>query len=136
MGEKDTNDKMAKEITSLEDIEGVKLLDNVEVTYFYPVYLDIERLPYKKEGIFGGTFNINNEKYLVVCDLKPAKSSVGQCFLDSTFYKIQDEAIIDTMHDISGCCYKGHSNLEAAIKKHIERFNDSELNNLKKANKQ
>jgi len=126
-----------KTITNVKDLEDVKPLDKIEVTYSCGANLfDSESLSTSK-GIYSGSFEINNEKYFVISTMKPSATYLGLYFLNSSLYKIADKAIINMVHAINGYCDgEDKPSLEAAIKRHVKTLNASKLGELSTTTKQ
>jgi len=82
-------------------------------------------------GLFGGTFQINNDKYIVLSNPKNSDYDKPQYFLISSLYKIQKNKIIGQLDAVDGYCKKDPSSLEEAIKRHVKTFNDNKLRELK-----
>jgi hypothetical protein len=131
MAEKETkNQAKTKIIKNVKDLESVNPLDKIEVTYSCGSNLFDLESPSTSKGIYGGSFEVNNEKYFVISTMKPSATYLGLYFLNSSLYKIQDKAIINMVQAINGYCDKKKSNLEAAIKRQVKTLNASKLGEL------
>ncbi|MCX6750625.1 MAG: hypothetical protein NTZ83_04155 [Candidatus Pacearchaeota archaeon] len=120
--------KTIKKITSSKDLEGVKPLEEVKVTYRYdPSGVN---LPCISEGIYAGSFDVNNQKYLAVAKIK---SSNYNTFVTSVLYKADENAIFLDKPVLNGdCTANDPSSLEEKIKKHLNIFMNDKLEELKR----
>jgi hypothetical protein len=123
-------------INTVKDLEGVKPFEQVNITYCYDKSIDANQLTLKSKGIFGGSFEVNNEKYLIISHPMQSCFFTSQYILTSYLYKIEDQTIINKMNHLRGYCDKEHSSLEEAIKRHVKTFNDDKLRELNRMDKE
>src|SRR4030042_2428440 len=118
-----TTNQPIKQITKASDLEGIKPLEEVKVTYRYdPSGVN---LPAISEGIYAGSFDVNNQKYLAVAK---TKNSNYNTFVTSALYKADENAIfLDTPVLNGDCTANNPSGLEEKIKKHLNIFMNDKL---------
>lgn len=130
-----------KSIKNASDLESIKPLDEVEVAYScplesYPAGSCIDSLSYTKKGVFGGSFNIKDNNYIMISEVKKSDVFKTKSILTSFLYQVQNDGIFDNMHVYQGYCDgEDKSCLEAAIKNHISALNASKLREFDKSTK-
>ena len=124
---------MAKQINTVKDLEGIQPMDIVMINSYTKFNPDV---PAQNVGFYGGSFDINNEKYLVVSETISYKESKDRYFVSSSLYKVkkEDGLITDMVHNVAGPCNKNPSDLETEITKHLNIFKTGKLNELKTRN--
>jgi hypothetical protein len=125
---------MAKKITHPQDLENIKTLDSVKVTYFYD---DDFETPLTSEGAFAGNFQLNNEKYFVVSKIKESVQFPNKLSLASGIYKIKDNSIIHSIGGHFEFSEKDDHSLEETLKRHVRilsNYKTRQLNTNKQNN--
>lgn len=124
--------KTPKQITKASDLEGIKPMEEVELNpYSLP---DKMFYPPRVTGVLGGSFNINNETYFVVTDVKPSMRFSDGFWIRSCIYKAKEKGI-----DYTNIIFNGHYNkakpgfnLEETIKEQVSSLKHETLKNLNK----
>lgn len=120
-----------KRIKKAKDLEGVKPTEEVKLTYYYgtdPLSLD---LPCTSKTTFGGSFNINDDAYLVFYKTKNSENFSGKYILSSELYKIQEDRIINDSKRLSDYSDKDAHSLEETVKRQTKLFRASKVVELK-----
>lgn len=119
-----------KIISRLSDLEKIKPMENVEVNYPNPLNPAFSRI--SREGIYAGSFAVNNEKYFVVSNVYSSNFFRKFSFLTSHLYTApqDNQSIKNMMESASDNCNNDLSDLETGLKNHLEIFNKSKLNDL------
>ena len=124
---------MAKEITKASDLEGVNPLEQVELNY--NIFLDPMGPPTEKAtGLFAGTFNVNDYKYLVLANAKPSPVYSGKLFVTCDLYRINEDHIIEGRTHTSDHCKQDEPgfSLENEVKRQTDTINKIKLMEFKR----
>ncbi|MGY4884792.1 MAG: hypothetical protein ACP5NZ_04410, partial [Nanobdellota archaeon] len=124
--------KPIKQIKTPKDTENLRVLENIKL-FYYPANTPLDKsdkdFPLTINGIFGGTFRINHENYLVLSDISDSKTFSSMYRLTSSLYKLdsEDELIIDQIDTLHGYYSKGspktkNQDLESAIRGQVQTF--------------
>lgn len=134
-----------KQITNAKDLENLKVLEKIKLSYYSdPANSPMDKdFPSTIQGIFGGSFKVNNETYLVLSDISDSKTFSSMYKLTSSLYKLdsEDELIINQMDVIRDYHSKGspkskNKDLESAIRGHAMKFTNTMKSITNKDNKQ
>jgi hypothetical protein len=117
-----------KIIKTSKDLEGIQPMKEVKVTYRYdPLAVN---LPCISEGIYAGSFDVNNQKYLAVARVKRSEENT---FVTSSLYKADENAIFLDEPILRGnCAANTPSDLEEKIRKHLNIFMNDKMAELKR----
>src|SRR4030043_595727 len=91
-----------KQITNASDLEGIQPMERVMIEYY--TFFNPAEPPTQCAGIYAGSFDINNEKYIVTSKEVLSKEFRETIFLISSLYKVQqdNQSIRYMMHAVSG----------------------------------
>jgi hypothetical protein len=117
-----------KQITNSKDLKRIQPMEEVKVTYHYdPSGVN---LPCISEGIYAGSFDVNNQKYLA---LAKTKSSEYTTLVTSALYKVNEDAIFLDKPVITGdCADNDPSSLEEKVKIHLNIFMNDKMVEFKR----
>lgn len=121
-----------KIINNISEIEGVKSLERIKVNYYNPKSKDNSLMQFT--GVFAGDFNIEDDKYFVVSEVRDSKMFPDKLFAFSGLYSEREEHIIheDNHYTTGHCdCSEPDSNLESELKRHVIRLKEMKLNEIK-----
>jgi len=93
-------DKLIKQINTAKDLEGIQPMDIVMINSYTKFNPDV---PAQNAGFYGGSFDINNEKYLVVSETFHIKESKDRYFVSSSLYQGKERRWINNRYGAQ-CC--------------------------------
>jgi hypothetical protein len=122
-----------KQITKASDLENLKLLDNIELSHY--LSLPIDRPQYMQKGLFGGSFQINNDKYLMLTKVKHYPEAYWADFVTSILYKAHEDTIVYCGGILVDDYPVGETSLlEEKINNHLTSFKELKLEKLRQMN--
>lgn len=103
---------MAKKITKASDLEGLSILDDIEVDFFTSKEGNDKRIDF---GIYSGSFNKNNKQYFVLSKVFPLQKNPEALFVNSSVYRVNDSSVSYGMNVVNGLSSKDKLKEELSI---------------------
>ena len=125
--------KPIKQVTKASDLEGVKLMDDIELGHY--TSLPIDSPQYIQKGVFGGSFQVNNDTYLVLAKVKHYSEAPWADFVTSVLYKTHENKIVYAGGILVDNYPVGeHSLLKEKISGHLANFKEDKMEKLRQLN--
>lgn len=108
--------KPIKQITKASDLEGLAILDNIEIFYSLPKSKNNHEC--SDVGIYAGSFDKDNKKYFVLSKTNKSMYGSKELFVQSEVYGADNSSLTFEMHVVDGYCIK--DKLKEKLQRHLE----------------